>query len=82
MPLDGPLIPWSWTVQLNYLAGDDGVLEVALDGETIRTPVQKGANTVYVRVGGGGNALHLTSATPGVGICLESGAVGNVRPLP
>jgi hypothetical protein len=82
VPLDGPLIPWSWTVQLNYLAGDDGVLEVALDGETIRTPVQKGANTVYVRVGGGGGALHLTSATPGVGICVESGAVGNVRPIP
>jgi hypothetical protein len=79
VPLDGPLIPWDWTIQLNYLAGDDGVLEVWLDGEPVRTPVQEGANTVFVRMGGGGDALHLRSATSGVGICLESGVVGNVR---
>jgi hypothetical protein len=81
VPLDGPLIPWDWTLQLNYLAGDDGVLEVSLDGEAVRTPVQQGANTVYVRVAGGGDAVRLRSTSPGVGICLDSGVVGNVEPV-
>jgi hypothetical protein len=59
---------------------DDGVLEVSLDGEPLRTPVVEGANTVYVRVGGGGDSLRLRSVTPGVAICLDSWVVGNVVP--
>jgi hypothetical protein len=81
VPLDGPLMPWSWTVQLNYLAGGDGVLEVALDGETVRTPVTEGANTVYIRIAGGGDKIRLTSATPGLAVCLDSGIVGNMEPI-
>lgn len=79
VPLDGPLVALDWTIQLNYLAGDDGVLEVSLDGEGLRVPVAKGPNTVYVRLVGGGDQLRLRSATPGVAICVDSGFVGFVE---
>ena len=79
VPLDGPLVPWDWTVQLNYLAGADGVLEVSLDGESVRTPVQRGPNTVFLRVLGGGENLHVRSRTAGVAVCLDSGVVGRME---
>jgi hypothetical protein len=79
VPLDGPLIPWDWTIQLNYLAGDDGVIDVALDRQAVRVPVVEGPNTVYVRVTGGGDTLHLASATRGLAVCLDSGAAGTVE---
>jgi putative Ca2+/H+ antiporter (TMEM165/GDT1 family) len=79
VPLDGPLIPWDWTIQLNYLAGDDGVLDVALDRQAVRVPVVEGPNTVYVRVTGGGDTLYLASATRGLAVCLDSGAAGTVE---
>lgn len=76
--LDGPLWPREWTAQLNYLATRDGVLEVSLDGGTVRTPVRQGAGTVYVRLTGGGQTLNVTSATTGLGVCLDSAAVGDM----
>jgi hypothetical protein len=79
VPLDGPLVPLDWTIQLNYLAGGDGVLEVALDGNALRVPVEEGPNSVYLRLVGGGEELRLRSATPGVALCVDSGFVGFVQ---
>ena len=45
----------------------------------VRVPVVEGPNTVYVRVTGGGDTLHLTSATRGLAVCLDSGAAGTVQ---
>lgn len=80
MPLDGPLVALPWTVQLNYLAGADGFVEVALDGEWVRVPVLEGPNTVYVTVIGGGADLRVRSVTDGLAVCLDSGRVGFVEP--
>jgi hypothetical protein len=79
VPLDGPLVALDWTIQLNYLAGGDGVLEVAMDGESLRVPVVEGPNTVFLRMVGGGDQLRLRGATPGVAICVDSGFVGFVE---
>ena len=40
MPLDGPLLPSDWTIELNYLANTDGSMTLALDEgpETRRCP--------------------------------------------
>ncbi|TFV66021.1 UNVERIFIED_ORG: hypothetical protein E4P37_07530 [Bacillus sp. AZ43] len=81
VPLDGPLVSLPWTVQLNYLAGDDGVVEVSLDGRTVRVPVERGPNTAFVRLTGGGDELRLRGVTAGVGVCVDSGQVGFVRPV-
>jgi hypothetical protein len=79
VPLDGPLVPLDWTIQLNYLAGGNGVLEVALDGEVLSVPVKEGPHSVWLRLVGGGDELRLRSATPGVAICVDSGYVGFVE---
>ncbi|WP_245713503.1 hypothetical protein [Nocardia vaccinii] len=77
VPLDGPMIDNAWTAQLNYLAGRDGRITVALEhGETVVAPVREGLNTVYVRVIGGGTLLRIGVATPGLHVCLGAGPVG------
>lgn len=80
IPLDGPLVALPWTVQLNYLAGADGFLDISLDGEWIRTPVVEGPNTVFVRVVGGGDRLRVKSVTDGLAVCVDSGRIGFVEP--
>ncbi len=77
VPLDGPMIDNAWTVQLNYLAGRDGQITVALEhGETVLAPVRAGLNTVYVRIIGDGDLLRIGSPTPGLNLCLGVGPVG------
>lgn len=77
IPLDGPMIDNAWTAQLNYLAGRDGYLTVALEhGETVLAPVRKGLHTVYVRIIGHGSLLRIGSPTPGLNLCLGVGPIG------
>ncbi|MGF6881958.1 hypothetical protein ABIA39_002556 [Nocardia sp. GAS34] len=77
IPLDGPMIDNAWTAQLNYLAGRDGYLTVALEhGETVLAPVRKGLHTVYVRIIGHGSVLRIGSPTPGLNLCLGVGPIG------
>ena len=77
VPLDGPMIDNAWTAQLNYLAGRDGHITVALEhGETVLAPVRAGLNTVYVRIIGHGALLRIGSPTPGLNLCLGVGPIG------
>jgi hypothetical protein len=75
--LDGPMLANKWTAQLNYLASRDGRITVALEqGEAVTAPVRKGPNTVFVRLIGSGSALRITTATPGLNLCVGVGPVG------
>ncbi|MEU2042387.1 hypothetical protein [Nocardia niwae] len=77
LPLDGPMLDNKWTAQLNYLAGGDGRITVALEhGQAVTAPVRKGPNTVFVRVIGSGSALRIASATAGLELCIGVGPVG------
>ncbi|WP_245548947.1 hypothetical protein [Nocardia exalbida] len=77
LQLDGPMLANKWTAQLNYLASRDGRITVALEqGETVTAPVRKGPNTVFVRLIGSGSALRITTATPGLNLCVGVGPVG------
>lgn len=77
--LDGELFPWGWTVQLNYLASQDGVVEVAFQsGVPTRVPVEAGANTIYVHLDGGGEHIEGTSRTERPGVCVSGGTVGEL----
>lgn len=81
VPLDGPLMVWEWTAQLNYFASDDGVLAVGLGaGEPVSVPVTAGLNSAYVRLVGTGSQLSVRSLTPGLDLCVGSGPVGVVLP--
>ena len=82
MPLDGPLLPADWTVELNYLANSDGTMLVSLDeGTATRVPVRPGLNRVFVRMPGAGNSITVSAQTAALSICLASGPVGFVAPV-
>lgn len=83
LPLDGPLIDWEWTAQLNYFASADGTVEVSLDrsGDPVTVPVEAGLNRVFVRLLGAGDALRVRSTTPGSAVCVGAGPVGSVAPV-
>lgn len=82
MPLDGPLLPADWTVELNYLANSDGTILVSLDeGTQTKVPVRPGLNRVFVRLPGAGSAISVEAQTAALSVCLASGPVGFVAPV-
>ncbi|MGB0969877.1 MAG: hypothetical protein ACPGVG_02790 [Mycobacterium sp.] len=81
MPLDGPLLPAEWTVELNYLANSDGSITLSLtEGKEVRVPVRPGLNRVYVRLPGAGDAITVWANTAALSVCIASGPVGFVAP--
>ncbi|MFC7448169.1 hypothetical protein [Rhodococcus daqingensis] len=83
LPLDGPLARWEWTVRLNYLSSADGEIVVSLEqGEPVVVPVRNGPNSVFVRLTGGGDLLELRAMGPDLALCVGSGPVGVVVPVP
>lgn len=81
MPLDGPLLPADWTVELNYLGNSDGSMTLSLsEGDQVKVPVRPGLNRVFVRIPGAGDALTVSANTAALSVCLASGPVGFVAP--
>ncbi|TDL05140.1 hypothetical protein EUA04_21580 [Mycolicibacterium obuense] len=81
MPLDGPLLPADWTVELNYLANSDGSILVQLsEGDQIKVPVRPGLNRVFVRLPGAGDAITVRANTAALSVCMASGPVGFLAP--
>ncbi|MBD0324069.1 MAG: hypothetical protein ICV72_11890 [Aldersonia sp.] len=81
VPLDGPLMQWDWTAQLNYFADRDGTVEVGLPGgDPVAVPLEAGLHQVYVRLAGQGSELQLRPLTSGLSMCLGAGPVGAVVP--
>ncbi|WP_396837124.1 hypothetical protein [Mycobacterium sp. ITM-2016-00317] len=82
MPLDGPLLPADWTVELNYLGNSDGSITVSLsEGEAVKVPVRPGLNRVFVRLPGAGDAITVSADTAALSVCVASGPVGFVAPI-
>ncbi|MFB1294508.1 hypothetical protein ACAG24_003270 [Mycobacterium sp. pW049] len=81
MPLDGPLLPADWTVELNYLGNSDGSMTLSLsEGEQVKVPVHPGLNRVYVRLPGAGDAITVDATTAALSVCVAAGPVGFVAP--
>ncbi|UXA20985.1 hypothetical protein KXD98_23510 [Mycobacterium sp. SMC-4] len=81
MPLDGPLLPADWTVELNYLANSDGSMLIALsEGDEVRVPVRPGLNRVFVRIPGAGDAITVRATTAALSVCIAAGPVGYLAP--
>ena len=82
MPLDGPLLPADWTVEINYLGNSDGSMTVSLsEGDEVKVPVRPGLNRVFVRLPGAGDAITVSANTAALSVCVASGPVGFVAPL-
>lgn len=81
MPLDGPLLPADWTVELNYLANSEGSLTMSLaEGVPVKVPVHPGLNRVFVRLSGAGDAIRVSANTAALSVCIASGPIGFVAP--
>jgi hypothetical protein len=81
MPLDGPLLPADWTVEINYLANSDGSMTMALaEGTETKVPVRPGLNRAFVRLPGAGDAIKVWANTAALSVCVASGPVGFVAP--
>jgi hypothetical protein len=82
MPLDGPLLPSDWVVEMNYLANSDGSMTLALDdGEEVKVPVHPGLNRVFIRLPGAGTGITAKANTAALSVCLASGPVGHLAPV-
>jgi hypothetical protein len=77
--VDTTLFAWTWVGQLDYLAADSAILQVALDGASVPVPVAKGAGRVQFVVVGGGDTL-VVAAPEGVGVCIASAVLGQDGP--
>ncbi|MFD6893369.1 hypothetical protein ACFWB0_02305 [Rhodococcus sp. NPDC060086] len=81
LPLNEPAGDWEWTVELNYMAADEGEIDLGFPGRPrVTVPVTEGLGSVYVRLPGGGAALQVESATPGLNVCIGGGSMGVVVP--
>lgn len=81
MPLDGPLLPADWTVEINYLGNSDGSMTMSLsEGDEVKVPVRPGLNRTYVRLPGAGDAITVSANTSALSVCVASGPVGFVAP--
>ncbi len=81
MPLDGPLLPADWTVEINYLGNSDGSMTMSLsEGDDVKVPVRPGLNRTYVRLPGAGDAITVSANTAALSVCIASGPVGFVAP--
>ncbi len=81
MPLDGPLLPADWTVEVNYLANSDGSMTLSLtEGDQVKVQVRPGLNRVYVRLPGAGDAITARANTAALSVCVASGPVGYAAP--
>ncbi|HEX3286509.1 MAG TPA: hypothetical protein VHT50_18130 [Mycobacterium sp.] len=82
MPLDGPLLPADWTVEINYLANSEGSMTMSLtDGRETKVPVHPGLNRVFVRLPGAGDAINVRANTAALSVCIASGPVGYLAPI-
>ena len=80
IPIGSDVLHWIWVVEMSYLASHDGIISVQLGvGEPVRVPVEKGLHTVFVRLWGDGGELMVTSETERLGLCIDSGTVGNIE---
>ena len=79
IPLDGPLIRWRWTVAVGYCATGDGRIEVRIgDSAPVTVPVRSGLHPLYVQARGSGDTVSVRPLTPGLGVHLSAGQVGEV----
>ena len=83
IPLNGPLLDWTWVVALAYCANADGTVQIGLtEGTTLEVPVKAGLHTVFAQVEGQGTEVRLRPVTPGLQLHVGQGRVGELVRAP
>ncbi|WP_197037906.1 MULTISPECIES: hypothetical protein [Actinomycetes] len=83
IPLNGPLLDWTWVVALPYCANTDGTVRIGLtEDASLEVPVKAGLHTVFVQVEGSGSEVQLRPVTPGLQLHVGQGRVGELVRAP
>ena len=82
IPLNGPLLDWTWVVALPYCANTDGTVRIGLEDSSLEVPVEAGLHTVFVQVEGSGSEVQLRPVTPGLQLHVGQGRVGELVRAP
>ena len=83
IPLNGPLLDWTWVVALPYCANTDGTVRIGLaEDSSLEVPVKAGLHTVFVQVEGSGFEVRLRPVTPGLQLHVGQGRVGELVRAP
>ncbi|WKN50151.1 hypothetical protein [Nocardioides sp. Arc9.136] len=80
--LEGPAIGVPWWVRIDYLASADTGLRVGAGGGSTTADLVRGLGTVYVRVEADDQFEEITldGLDPGVTLCVDELAVGDLEP--
>ena len=78
-PFTGPLVYYTWDVELHYTASIAGTIAVSFDrGERVRVPVQAGTHTVWFRMVGAGRQMTVRLLNSAMVFCLNGAQVGSL----
>ncbi len=80
MPVAPPEKASSWTLELGYLSGAPGLVQVSYGGPEVDVPLGVGLNKVYIPIEGRGPNVVITSVNAPPGLCLGGVAVGTPVP--
>lgn len=81
IPMEGDLLNYFWWMQISYLAGDDGTVEINYGDQSETLPVERGTHSLYLKGEGPVDPITITATTPGLRLCVDRVAVGRVQAL-
>lgn len=74
------VVPGAWWTRVDYLASDDGVLEVQAGPMSRRVPVERGLHQMLFLTDGNFGSLWLRAEDPSLSVCVDNVHVGPVQP--
>ena len=80
IPLTGQAFPWTWWVQIGYLASTDSAVTVSAGDSSMDTDVRQGLNTLYVNLDGTFDEVRIDGLDDGATVCVDTVVVG--QPVP
>ncbi|GAB2447338.1 hypothetical protein GCM10027062_31280 [Nocardioides hungaricus] len=76
IPLAGRAFDWTWWMRIGYLASADSALVVSAGDTVEEVEVQRGVNSLFVKVEGGFDRVRLSGLGDGVAVCVDTIDVG------
>jgi len=80
IPMQGRAFWWVWWLRIGYLASHDSPMTVRAGGSVVRTSVESGVHSLYVRVEGSFSTVRLDGLEAGVTVCVDTVEAG--QPVP
>ncbi|MET8232959.1 hypothetical protein ABZS77_20050 [Micromonospora sp. NPDC005298] len=82
IPMEAYLDEWPYVVHFGYLSSADSTALFQLGDATRELTLRRGLNEVFFLMQGSGDAVRITVANPGVGLCTKLITVGRAVPAP